>query len=152
MADRLVTQTHAPAIARENKDVASTQADIAVVDCQDLVARCMGNLAFAENILARFEERLDVDLAMLETAIDRPDTEGVARVAHRLKGASANVSANGLHDVFSRLEELARTGQLQELPFCMDELRSEWSRFKQAQALLFKSDGVEGESTVVVND
>jgi len=129
MVDRLASQmTDDAAAGRVGTE--ATQPDVAIVNYSDLVARCMGNLAFAEKILGAFEQRLDEDLVLLENEFNQHDAAGIARVAHRLKGASANVSANGLCDIFARLERLGCTEQLRQVPACLDELRSEWSRFK----------------------
>ena len=61
------------------------------LNTQELIARCMGNLEFAERLLDKFQGRLDADIVELEAAIDAEDADAIARVAHRIKGASANV-------------------------------------------------------------
>ena len=131
MADRLASQmTDDTATGGGCSEAMETQA---VVDHSELVARCMGNVAFAEKILGKFQQQLADELVLLENECNQRDAAGIARVAHRLKGASANVAAGGLRDIFARLEQLGRTDQLRQVPECMDELRSEWSRF-QAQS------------------
>lgn len=119
---------------------AKGQANNAPVDYQDLISRCMGNSEFAERILTKFEKRFDDDLAHLERELEQGDSAEVARSAHRLKGACANVSANGLRDIFSRLEEIGGSGELHKAPEYMDDLRAEWSRF-QAKAPLASAAG-----------
>lgn len=141
--------TNHATVKRSARELA-TKTDVALVDYPDLIARCMGNLAFAEKILGRFEQRFDEDLILLEKELNERDAEGIARVAHKLRGASANVSANGLGDIFARLERLGRTEQFREVSECMDELRSVWPRFK-AQTLLFASAGARDEPTVAVD-
>jgi HPt (histidine-containing phosphotransfer) domain-containing protein len=76
-----------------------------------------------------------VDLAELERAVRVEDAEQVARIAHRLKGASATVAATGLSTGAARIEELARRGELPEIPKRVEELRSEWTRFAGCAAL-----------------
>jgi HPt (histidine-containing phosphotransfer) domain-containing protein len=134
-------------VASGRGDREVTHPDVAIIDFSDLVARCTGNLAFAERILAKFEQRLEEDLVLLEKEVDQHDAAAVASVAHRLKGASANVSATRLSDVFARMERLGRTAQLQQVPECMDELRREWSRFK-AQSPSFSPTVVADEVTI----
>ena len=131
-------------------DVAETHADGALLDHSELVARCMGNVEFAAKILDRFQQQLDDDLALLENECNQHDAAGIARVAHRLKGASANVSARGLRDIFARLEQLGRTEQLRQVPACMDELRSQWSRFKSQSPTCLLAGG-RAESTIAVD-
>lgn len=101
----------------------------AVLNHAELLERCMGNIEFAERILDKFQEGFGADLAELEEGLDFADAERVASVAHRLKGASANVSAPGLRQSASIIEQLGRAGQLAEVPNHLAHLRSEWSRF-----------------------
>jgi HPt (histidine-containing phosphotransfer) domain-containing protein len=116
-------------------DRSSLQPTTAVFDAEDLLARCLGKIDLAERVLARFCSRFDVDLAELERAVRVEDTDQIARVAHRLKGASATVAATGLASGAARIEELARCGAMPEIPKRVEELRSEWTRFAGCAAL-----------------
>ena len=99
---------------------------------EELLARCMGNLDFAERILAKFQSRVDVDIAELEQAVHAEDVEAIARVAHRLKGASASAAAYRLQERASRLERSARQSSLGEIPAQVEQLRCEWSQFVES--------------------
>lgn len=103
-----------------------------VLDVEDLLARCLGNMEFAQRILGKFQERCDEDLAALERAVGEDDRETVARLAHRLKGASANASAPGLRRHASEIESAARRQAFDELPACLEKLKREWDRFGTA--------------------
>jgi HPt (histidine-containing phosphotransfer) domain-containing protein len=103
-----------------------------VFDREELVTRCLGNLAFAERILAKFQSRVDVDITELEQAVLAEDVEAVARVAHRLKGASASAAAYRLQERAARLEQSARQSSLAEIPAQFAQLRCEWSRFVES--------------------
>jgi HPt (histidine-containing phosphotransfer) domain-containing protein len=98
-------------------------------DFEALVARCMGNLDFAERIMAKFQTAFARDLAELEEALRRQNDSQVAQVAHRMKGASANTAALRLEEVAAEIEKLSRNGRFAEVPPRMDELRHEWSRY-----------------------
>jgi HPt (histidine-containing phosphotransfer) domain-containing protein len=104
----------------------------AVFDREDLLARCLGKLEFAERVLAKFTSRFDLDLDQLEQALRSEDPETIAHVAHRLKGASANVGAGRLREKAAEIEESARRGCLVEIPKRMEELRCEWHRFAES--------------------
>jgi HPt (histidine-containing phosphotransfer) domain-containing protein len=52
----------------------------------------------------------------------------VQRVAHSLKGSSANIRAEKASSAASRLEEAARAGAIQEIPTLEQELRIEAER------------------------
>ena len=79
-----------------------------VLNIDELLARCMGNIGFAERILAKFQDRFEHDLEELDRALQARDAEAVARTAHRIKGASANVAASRLHEHAAEIEQLGR--------------------------------------------
>jgi len=101
----------------------------AVFDIDDLMHRCMGNIDFAQRILARFQETGDVNLSSLEEAVTAENTETVAQLAHRFKGASANAAAPGVHACAAQLEQAARQHSLTEIPVHLESLKQEWFRF-----------------------
>ncbi|NQT40303.1 MAG: Hpt domain-containing protein [Planctomycetes bacterium] len=100
-----------------------------VLDIEDLMTRCLGNIEFAGRVLAKFQESGDEHLAELEQAVASQDTEAVAQLAHRLKGASANAAAPGLCARAAEIESAARQRSLREIPARLENLRHEWSRF-----------------------
>jgi HPt (histidine-containing phosphotransfer) domain-containing protein len=102
-----------------------------VLDVEDLLARCLGNLEFAQRILGKFQERCDEDLEALEKAVFARDIDSVARLAHRMKGASANASALGLQKHASEIERAARHQALEEVPASLESLKREWVRFSE---------------------
>ena len=87
-----------------------------LLDTDELLARCMGNIEFAERLLTKFQGRLDEDIAELEAAMQAEDLDVVARVAHRIKGASANVAAHDLQKRAGEIEQLARQRCLTDIP------------------------------------
>ncbi len=103
-----------------------------VLDVEDLLARCLGNVEFADRILGKFQERCDEDVSALEKAVFDCDEESVARLAHRLKGASANASALGLQRHASEIERAARHDAFDDVPASMESLKQEWTRFSEA--------------------
>jgi HPt (histidine-containing phosphotransfer) domain-containing protein len=100
-----------------------------VMNMEELINRCMGNIDLVQRVLEKFGQRLPEDLEELERALEAGNTEEVARVAHRLKGSSASVSAEGIASAASRIEEAGRAGRSAEIPMALDRLRSEWKRY-----------------------
>ena len=96
---------------------------------EELIARCLGNLDFAERVLTKFQERFEADLVELEAELVSGNTDSVARLAHRMKGASANTAATGLQTEAACIEELARSDQKEEITRRLGRLGGEWSRF-----------------------
>lgn len=105
------------------------------VDYAELIGRCMDSADLAERILDRFEQSFEDDLAELLEASQRRDGDRVADIAHRMKGASANVSADGLTLITSELERLGRSRTFGDMTKWVTELRREWARFQQRPPL-----------------
>ncbi len=107
-----------------------------VLDFEELLERCMGNIEFAERVLAKFQQRLGEDLEELEKGLHAEDAPAIARVAHRLKGASANVAARGVLRRAVEIEQLGRARRVSEIPSQVEELRREWARFGDSVSAL----------------
>lgn len=105
------------------------------VDYAELIGRCMDSVDLAERILGRFEQSFENDLAELLEACRRRDGDRVAGIAHRMKGASANVSADGLTLITSELERLGRSRTFDDMGKWVTELHREWARFQQRPPL-----------------
>ena len=100
-----------------------------VLDRDALLERCLGNLDFVERILAGFQKRAGQDLEELERVVAGRDVEAVVQIAHRIKGSSANVSAEGLRHEAETIEALGRAGCLDDIPAQFARLRHEWERY-----------------------
>ncbi len=100
-----------------------------IIDLDDLMARCLNNIELAQRVIVMFQESSDENFIGIEEAVAAKDTESIAHLAHRLKGASANVAASGLCDQAAELEQAARRCLLAEIPGHLENLRQEWFRF-----------------------
>jgi HPt (histidine-containing phosphotransfer) domain-containing protein len=115
-----------------------------VVDVDELLGRCLGNLAFAERILAVFQQRCGTDLEELERAIDSEDLERVAAIAHRLKGACANAAAHSLYERITQLRKAACAGAIVDVSAHYRNLRNDWGNFVAAvPELEWKTDAAQ---------
>lgn len=103
-----------------------------VLNLNELIDRCMGKLEFAQRLLKRFEAQLDSDIDLIKQAASSQDLEFVAQVAHRVKGASANVSAVPLMKVAAEIETAARDGDADTLWSRLPILAAERDRFKKS--------------------
>lgn len=101
----------------------------APLDYYQLLERCLGNVAFAERILAKFIQKFAEDLERLETSASAGDAEAATLVAHRLKGSAANVAAAELAWRLSEIEQLSRDGEWLLVAERMEALREQWTRF-----------------------
>ena len=107
-----------------------------VFDFQEFSARCMGNLAFAERVLTRFQERLDEDLVEVKQAATATDLAVVAQISHRIKGSAANVAARAIIKVAGEIETAARQDDLDTVWSRLPVLDAERDRFHRAVPVL----------------
>jgi signal transduction histidine kinase/DNA-binding response OmpR family regulator/HPt (histidine-containing phosphotransfer) domain-containing protein len=101
----------------------------AVVDFQSLLKRCLGNRDLPKKLLAKFHARLPEELNQISAAVAAGDSDLVASLAHRLKGAAANLSAEPLREIAGELETLGRSGDLKGAEDWVVQLNSEGGRF-----------------------
>ena len=101
----------------------------AVIDYQQLLVRCLNNLAFTERMLNLFQTQCDQEIACLEQAFNEGNADAVRRIAHRLAGASANAAASGLQRSASELRVAASDGLTDKTTDSLERLRCQWRRF-----------------------
>jgi signal transduction histidine kinase/ligand-binding sensor domain-containing protein/CheY-like chemotaxis protein/HPt (histidine-containing phosphotransfer) domain-containing protein len=87
-----------------------------------------GDPQFAQELAQVFIDAGDAALRDIRAAVASNDLRSVQRVAHSLKGSSANIRAEKASSAASRLEEAARAGAIQEIPTLEQELRIEAER------------------------
>lgn len=111
---------------------AAEPADLLPVDRQDLLARCMGKLDFAQELLLDFEADLPSRVQEVSGRIEAGDAEGMGEVAHSLKGAAGIVAAQGVRRVAAALETCGKSGRLEDVATLLNELNEEVKRFLEA--------------------
>jgi len=67
-------------------------------------------------------------LANLQTASNESDIEAIQRIAHQLKGSSANLGARRLADALARLEDAANSGELSNADNLLGEICGTFDR------------------------
>jgi HPt (histidine-containing phosphotransfer) domain-containing protein len=96
-------------------------------------------LALVERLLSRFDERFPIEVAQIEDSLSAGDTTTAARLAHRLKGAAANISAPALKNVLQQIEDSARADRIDQIASRMAELNRQWRRFGTDKLASIKS-------------
>lgn len=104
------------------------------IDLDLLVRRCMGRIELVDRLLSSFEDRFPKEVAQIEQCLDAGDAESVTRLAHQLKGTAANVSAPSMHAIASKMEESAKSRQLEDVATCLSEIWKAWDRFTEFKA------------------
>lgn len=101
-----------------------------VLDYGALLCRCMGKAALAQRLVGKLVEQGRQDERELRAGLAAGEGERVANAAHRLKGAAANVAANGLRLVAVEIESAARAGRWPEVPGLFARLVVELERLE----------------------
>jgi CheY-like chemotaxis protein/HPt (histidine-containing phosphotransfer) domain-containing protein len=90
-----------------------------------------GDHAFAQELVATFIASGEQQLAAVTAALATPDRAALARAAHQLKGACANIHAHTMRSLAEQLEADSAAGDVRTLHQCNVHLREEFERVKQ---------------------
>jgi HPt (histidine-containing phosphotransfer) domain-containing protein len=101
------------------------------INLQQLVDRCLGNLALADRLIATFSQGLDEAVVQLQIAIEEQDMKTTALLAHRLKGEAANLGSQRLHRHAAELEDAARNGHQHDAGALAGTLRAACRLFRE---------------------
>jgi two-component system sensor histidine kinase/response regulator len=77
-----------------------------------------------------FLEDVPLRLTELREAIETGDAPSVERIAHTLKGSSANMGAMRMESICSEIEEMGRMGELESVRALISELEEEFGRVR----------------------
>jgi HPt (histidine-containing phosphotransfer) domain-containing protein len=101
------------------------------LDHEAALARAGGDHELFREIAALFQQECPQVMGELQQALARNDCPAVGRAAHGLKGSAANFGAERAVDAALRIEQLARTGSI-------EEARSEYETLNQALMALMR--------------
>jgi len=118
-------------------------------NCQELLTRCMGNVAFMHKLLGRFREQAAKCTDDIRTGLSTQDATRVARAAHALKGVAANMSAGDIAALAGQLEKLATQQNFSAMDTTTARLFTEITRAGDfVEKLLDKMSDVTNAGTV----
>ena len=90
-----------------------------------VIERCSGNHALAQRLLCAFTAQAGEDIAAIAAAAQAADADKLARAAHRLKGAAANLGLETCRAAAADLEHRARAGVTEGIDPLLATLRAE---------------------------
>ncbi len=105
-------------------DVSPGETDDVVVDYGVLVDRCLGNAPLAQRLVAKFRAQVEIDLDALREAIASGSKDRTAFHSHRMKGAAANLSAEGIRSSAAAIESKAMSGDMSGMSEAVDHLEA----------------------------
>ncbi len=128
------------------------QAATQIFDRRRTLARCAGDPEFTREIIDLFLDTTGEIVSELRDAVVSAAADEVHRLAHRLKGAASNVSAERLERAAQRLTEMGKHGDLTNSAGhasgatageAMDELEAELARL-EGELSAFRTELIEG--------
>jgi CheY-like chemotaxis protein len=111
--------------------IALAENALPAVDYPGLLRRCLNKPDLAARLLNKLVQQAEQDVVAIATAIQDIDMAMLASVAHRLKGASANVAAEPMRRLASALEDCGRRGELVKARPLVPQLQLELLRLKR---------------------
>ncbi len=101
------------------------------IDLRALNELIDGDNEFARDLAATFIESGEQQLAEMQLAAAKGDRDALARAAHKLKGACANIHAQSLEAMAHRLEIDGKSAAAGALEPALERLRQEFERAKR---------------------
>ncbi|MEI6874143.1 MAG: response regulator, partial [Spirochaetota bacterium] len=108
------------------------------------LGRVMDDEGLARELIGIFLKDMPQQLDELATSIAEGDGERGRRIAHRIKGAAANMSADALSHVAGLMEAMGRVGDIPGLTRLLPELRRAFAAAKLGMESLGEDAGSRG--------
>jgi len=108
---------HTPPLKMESESHFSTK---------QLEDRLMGDLEMVNMILNSFLEDIPIQMDLLSQSISSADWKTASRIAHTIKGASANVGADDFSQLASKIEQSLHNDPAIQMPAFSQQLQSEF--------------------------
>jgi len=121
------------------------------IDLSALQKRCMGNRKLAAKLLNSFETCAEADITALKASVTSGDAKTTAALAHKLKGAAANISAERVRSIIAELEKLAKADELAQTHQFIEQLNAEMDRLREYLTVATKQLAPSTESSASPN-
>ena len=108
---------------------------------EELLARCVGRLDLVQRVLDAYATQMEEDIPKLLAELEVGNSSDVARIAHRIKGASANAAVEALRSDAEEIELLARADQLNQASSRAGQLKQDWSEYLKSITSLRSTEG-----------
>ena len=95
------------------------------IELASLLDRCQGMAPLVEKLLNSFQGKLQQQLSEMTDSVAKADGVALSRVAHSLKGAAANLSAEPICQRARQLEMLGLHGDITDAAVELEHLQAE---------------------------
>jgi HPt (histidine-containing phosphotransfer) domain-containing protein len=100
------------------------------IDREAVLERIGGDEAFLQELLDIYVEDFMEKYGLLQQAIAETDFKNIQEIGHSLKGASGNLSLNGLHETAYGMELAGRDHNIEQAKFLFVRLKEEFNKLK----------------------
>ncbi len=107
-----------------------TEPAVQIFDRALLPKRLMGDEELAHTICTMFIEDTPQQLSAIEQALEQGDLVEVGKLAHRLKGAAANLTAVRVQQIAHEMERAGNAGHSSLLVNLLPQLQQAFSKLK----------------------
>jgi len=108
------------------------ETDAPVFDKPGMMRRLMDDIDLAQTVTTGFLEDIPLQIERLKGYLDDNDIDGAQRLAHTIKGASANVSGESVRELTLEMENAAKAGELDSIKASIPELETRFEKLKGA--------------------
>jgi|GEM_PF-1659086 len=98
------------------------------IEWSSFLHRCLDKPTLAAKVMGKFEEKAHADVEQIHISIQAGDADRIALLAHAMKGAAANLSAESLRLAAATLEQMGRTNTLDDVTHQFNMLQEEVER------------------------
>ncbi len=116
----------------EKMEIAKAQPDPEIFDREGIMERVLGDEELAKELINSFLEDTPAQLKNLKAMIEAGDVSDVERLAHSIKGASANLGGEVLRSAAYGVEKAAKAGNLDSARELMPELERQFGLLREA--------------------
>lgn len=111
-----------------SQDTANPQPPL---DLERLTRVSRGKTSLQKRLLQAFVDATEDDLKTLKAALEEQEGDRLSEIAHRLKGAAANVGATLISDQSADLEQAAKNDNFDQVESHLKALLEQWNHVKQ---------------------
>ena len=94
-----------------------------LINYDEALERLGGDEEFLVELLGELSSQISDNLVTIEAKLTENDFEGIGRIGHGLKGASANLDVTGIAELSAQLEQRAEEKNIEVIQDLVSEIR-----------------------------
>ena len=106
----------------------------------DHMVRELGCVDTAKRILQRYAQHTEIQIERLQEAINSGTMSEIHRISHSVKGGAMNIGADRLVETARTLEFAAKSEQLENAPFFIQDIKKAFSDVQRAIIIITREN------------